>query len=312
LRIAAIDIGTNSTRLLVADVDDGRIDELFRRSIVTRLGDRVDQTGRLDDAAQARVIAALSGYRDELTAAGATRVVGVATSAVRDAANGDEFRARIAAELGIEIAVIEGDEEARLTFAGANTAGEVGGAGRAVVVDIGGGSTEFIVGHEGELEFHVSTDVGAVRQSERHLHTDPPTAPQLQALIDEVEAIIESEVPARFRENVVQGIGVAGTPTVLASVDQALDPFDPWKVHGYEITREAARQLLAARSPVCTPTAHRQSSPARRSCSRRWRRSRCRRSRSASTTSSTGSRCAPRATERQPPPSRYARLALRG
>lgn len=247
MRVAAIDIGSNSTRLLVADVEHGGIDELFRRSVVTRLGDRVDETGLLGEAACERVYAVIEDYRDQFTAAGAgaERVRGVATSAVRDAANGDDLRREIARRCGIEIDVIDGDREAQLTFAGASTAGSVGAGGRGVVIDIGGGSTEFIVGDDGALSFHVSTKIGAVRQSERHLHSDPPSAGELAALLDEASGIIAAEVPEDFRRGVTRGIAVAGTPTVLASVDQQLEVFDPWKVHGYMITRAACERLLA-------------------------------------------------------------------
>jgi exopolyphosphatase/guanosine-5'-triphosphate,3'-diphosphate pyrophosphatase len=113
-----------------------------------------------------------------------------------------------------------------------------------MVDDIGGGSTEFIVGDGGELSFHISTKMGAVRQSERHLHHDPPTDDELRALLEEGAAIIEAAVPAEFREQVTRGIGVAGTPTVLAAVDQKLVVFDPWKVHGYSITRAACERML--------------------------------------------------------------------
>lgn len=244
MRIGAIDIGSNSTRLLLADVKDGEIAEISRDSIVTRLGDGVDSSGSLNDAAIARVRDAIDEYSGEIALAACDRVGGVATSAVRDAANGDDFAAGIASSFGIPIEVISGDREAQLTFLGASTGEAMSGDGRALVVDIGGGSTEFIVGDEGELTFHVSTKLGAVRQSERHLHSDPPTDTELSALIAEAAQIIEDSVPAEFREGVARGIGVAGTPTVLASVDQALEEFDPWKVHGYAITRQAAEALL--------------------------------------------------------------------
>ncbi|MFY9488075.1 MAG: Ppx/GppA phosphatase family protein [Solirubrobacterales bacterium] len=244
MRTAVIDIGTNSTRLLVADVVDGRIEELFRRSIVTRLGDRVDQTGRLDDAACERVYEVLARYRDEFSEAGATRVGGVATSAVRDSENGDAFVATIAERFGINIELIDGETEAQLTFAGASIEATVGEGGRGLVIDIGGGSTEFIVGHAGTLDFHVSTDVGAVRQSERFLHSDPPSSEELAALVAEVTQIIRDEVPEQWRRDIRHATGVAGTPTVLASIDLALEQFDPWKVHGHPITRAACEHLL--------------------------------------------------------------------
>lgn len=244
MRLAAIDIGTNSTRLLVADVIGGVIDESFRRSVVTRLGDRVDERGVLSDEACERVYAVISAYVEECARAGVERVRGVATSAVRDAANGAAFVAEIDRRFGIAIEPIGGDREAQLTFAGAGSGDSIGDE-RTVVVDIGGGSTEFIIGEGGELLFHVSTDIGAVRHSERFLHGDPPTAEELATLLDAASREITDYVPAEMREAVAHGVAVAGTPTVLASVDQELEEFDPWKVHGYAITREACERLLA-------------------------------------------------------------------
>lgn len=243
MRVAAIDIGSNSTRLLVADVEGGAVREMFRRSIVTRLGDRVDQTGRLAEDAQQRVLDVLADYRDEFTRAGAERIGGVATSAVRDSANGASFVAEVDRRTGIKIDLIKGDREARLTFAGACSGGAVGDE-PTVVIDVGGGSTEFIVGAAGRLDHYVSTDVGAVRHSERFLLNDPPSQDQLEALIESVRSEIREQVPRADRERARVGVGVAGTPTVLASVDQKLEHFDPWKVHGHKLTRDACERLL--------------------------------------------------------------------
>lgn len=244
MRIAAIDIGSNSTRLLVADVVDGRIEELFRRSMVTRLADGVDMSGRLADDACGRVHAALAGYRAEMDEAGCEVSGGVATSAVRDAANGQDFATAVFERHQIPIQVIDGDRESQLTFVGVSTGPAAEGTGRTLVVDIGGGSTEFIVGEAGRLAFNVSTDIGAVRHSERFLKSDPPTSSELEALLAEAGKIVESSVPAQWRGDIGRGIGVAGTPTVLAAVDQELVPFDPWKVHGYRITRAACESML--------------------------------------------------------------------
>ncbi|MGB1583285.1 MAG: Ppx/GppA family phosphatase [Solirubrobacterales bacterium] len=244
MRIAAIDIGSNSTRLLVADVVDGRVEEKFRRSTVTRLGDGVDSSGRLTAASCERVHEVLTGYSQELNAAGCERVGGIATSAVRDAANGAEFAAQILDRHGIAIDVIDGNREAELTFAGVATGSAFADGARTLVIDIGGGSTEFIVGERGELRFNTSTDIGAVRYSERFLHSDPPTSDELHPLIDESTALLELAIPVQWRSGIARSVAVAGTPTVLAAVDQALDPFDPWKVHDYAITRTACDALL--------------------------------------------------------------------
>jgi exopolyphosphatase/guanosine-5'-triphosphate,3'-diphosphate pyrophosphatase len=244
MRIGAIDIGSNSTRLLLAEIKGGVIAELSRQSIVTRLGDGVDASGALNDAAKERVFDAIDEYSGEIVLAGCDRIGGVATSAVRDASNGREFAEEVGARFGIPIEVIGGDREAELTFIGASSGDALDGSGRSMVVDIGGGSTEFIVGADGDLLFNASTKLGAVRQSERWLKGDPPGPAELQQLLDEATTIITDAVPAEFRRDIARGIGVAGTPTVLASVDQALDPFDPWKVHGYPITVEACERLL--------------------------------------------------------------------
>jgi exopolyphosphatase/guanosine-5'-triphosphate,3'-diphosphate pyrophosphatase len=242
-RVAVVDLGTNSTRLLVAEVHDGTVDELARRTTVTRLGEGVEATGRLSDAATDRVREALAAYRELIDQHGADEVVAVATSAMRDAENGPAFREEINDRFGIDARTISGDEEARLTFLGA-TSGRAAGADT-LVIDIGGGSTEYVVGQAGgDPGFHVSTRMGSVRHTERHLHGDPPTAAELEALAADARAIIEQDVPAELRERVEEGIAVAGTATSLAAIDQDLDPYDPAKVHGYHLGRDACGRLV--------------------------------------------------------------------
>jgi exopolyphosphatase/guanosine-5'-triphosphate,3'-diphosphate pyrophosphatase len=244
MRVGVVDIGTNSTRLLVAEVEGDALTEVERRTTVTRLGEGVEATGRLSDAAIARVSEALAGYRAALDELGAERVVAVATSAMRDAANGPQFRDEIERRFGLDARTISGDEEARLTFLGA-TAGRDAGAAT-LVIDIGGGSTEFVVGHPGgDPEFHISTRMGSVRHTERHLHGDPPTAAELDALAQDARAIVEAEVPAGVRAGVDAGIAVAGTATSLAAIDQELDPYDPERVHGYRLGVASCERLLA-------------------------------------------------------------------
>jgi exopolyphosphatase / guanosine-5'-triphosphate,3'-diphosphate pyrophosphatase len=241
--IAVLDLGTNSTRLLVAEVVDGRVRELERRSTVTRLGDGVDAEGRLSDEAMDRVYQALEDYRRAYEGLGARRVVAIATSAVRDARNGEDFREELKSRFGVEARVLPGDEEARLTFLGA-TAGRPG-QDLALVVDIGGGSTELVVGRPGmDPEFHVSTQLGVVRQTERHLDTDPPAAEQIEALSREAGEVIGAQAPEEERQEVALGIAVAGTPTSLAAIDQGLDPYDPQRVHRYPLHLGACRRML--------------------------------------------------------------------
>jgi exopolyphosphatase / guanosine-5'-triphosphate,3'-diphosphate pyrophosphatase len=241
--IAVADIGTNSTRLLIARPSGDGLEELERRTTVTRLGEGVDASGELTPAAMERVHDALAGYAELAREHGATRLIAVATSAVRDAANGEEFRAAVHDRHGFEIRTISGDDEARLTFLGA-TAGRAS-EDRTLVIDIGGGSTEFVVGIPGsDPTFHVSTRLGSVRQTERHLTDDPPTPEELAALGAAATEIIEDNVPAEILTAVDHAIAVAGTPTSIAAIDQALDPYDPAKVHGYPLPLPVCEGIL--------------------------------------------------------------------
>jgi exopolyphosphatase/guanosine-5'-triphosphate,3'-diphosphate pyrophosphatase len=244
-RVAVIDMGSNSTRLLVADVDDRGVRELVRETRITRLAQGVDASGRLADEAIERVLAALAGYRAEIDRLRAEHVVAIATSAVRDAANGDDFLATLRDRFGIDARILTGDEEAQLTFLGA-TAGRPAGGEPTFVLDIGGGSTEFVVGVPGDTpRFHVSTQAGAVRQTERHVTHDPPAPDELQAMAEEVRGIVEQAVPEEIRRSTTAGIGVAGTVTSVAAIDQELDPYDPDRVHGYRLELGAVERVLA-------------------------------------------------------------------
>jgi exopolyphosphatase / guanosine-5'-triphosphate,3'-diphosphate pyrophosphatase len=243
-RVGVVDLGTNSTRLLVAEVHDGRIAELDRRTTVTRLGEGVEATGRLADAAVARVCEALAVYREVLDRLGADEVVAVATSAMRDAENGPAFRDEIRDRFGIDARTISGDEEARLTFLGATSDRQAGA--ETLVIDIGGGSTEYVTGRAGsDPGFHVSTRMGSVRHTERHLKSDPPTADEMASLAEDARGIVTEEVPADVRGRVEDGIAVAGTATTLAAIAQELDPYDPEKVHGYRLGRGTCERIVS-------------------------------------------------------------------
>ena len=243
-RIAVADLGTNSTRLLVADVAaGGALAEVVRRTDVTRLGDGVDATGRLAEDAMERVHDTLCEYRGLADQLGADRTIAVATSAVRDASNAEEFQRDVRQRAGFDIRTITGDEEARLTFLGATSGREAAAA--TLVVDIGGGSTEYVVGHPGEPPgFHVSTRLGSVRQTERHLRGDPPAESELRELEAAAREIVADGTPPEIREAVREGIAVAGTATSLAAIDQGLEPYDPSLVHGYRLRLEACRRML--------------------------------------------------------------------
>jgi exopolyphosphatase/guanosine-5'-triphosphate,3'-diphosphate pyrophosphatase len=253
VRVAVVDLGTNTTRLLVAEVVDGTVKELDRRNTVTRLGEDVDAGGELIESAMERVFAAVAEYREAIDALGAERTVAVATSAVRDARNGDYFREQLRERFGIDARIISGDEEAGLTFAGA-TAERADGTDPLLVLDIGGGSTEFVVGCPGgDPSFHVSTQAGSVRQTERHITTDPPDKTELTELTTDVRGIIEAQVPPSVRSGVRDGVAVAGTPTSLAAIEQRLDPYDSTKVHGYRLELEAAERILEMLASVPEP-----------------------------------------------------------
>ena len=241
-RVAAIDCGTNSIRLLIADVAGGRLTDVTRQMRIVRLGQGVDRTGRLDEAALERTRQALGEYASAIRDAGAGPIRMVATSATRDAANRDAFEAMVRAELGVRPDVVTGREEAALSFAGA--AGVLpAGTGPVLVTDIGGGSTELVRGDgDGALRSH-SMDVGSVRMTERHLRDDPPTAAQVAAVEADVADALERaaddvplDEPARF-------VGVAGTVTTVAAVALGLAEFDPVAVDGAELSADHVEEV---------------------------------------------------------------------
>jgi exopolyphosphatase / guanosine-5'-triphosphate,3'-diphosphate pyrophosphatase len=232
-RVAVVDIGTNSTRVLVAEVDGAQLRELHRESIVTRLGEGVDATGRLGDEPQQRVFAALDAYAPHVE--GADLREAVMTSAVRDAANGDAFAATVRDRYGLDGRTLSGDEEARLTFLGA-TAARADEQEQLLVIDIGGGSTELVVGGRREMTFHTSVQVGVVRHTERHLHSDPPTAAELEALA----ADAREAITAAAREQPTAAVGVGGSATQLGVIDLG----DRAGVEGHSVSRPRLEAIL--------------------------------------------------------------------
>ena len=245
MRVGVVDIGTNSTRLLVADVEDGRVREVDRRSEVTRLGEGVDATGRLGEEPMARVVTTLEAYHEAIREHGCDATTGVLTSAVRDAENGAEFTELVRRRFDLDVRTIDGEQEARLTFLGATVGRPDPPDGSLLVVDIGGGSTEFVIGRGGEVTFNVSTQAGVVRQTERHLHSDPPAPAELRTLGDEVRGIVSHAVPGEVRATVASAVGVAGTATSCAAIAQELDPYDPNRVEGYVLELGDLELLLA-------------------------------------------------------------------
>jgi exopolyphosphatase / guanosine-5'-triphosphate,3'-diphosphate pyrophosphatase len=251
MRIAVVDIGTNSTRLLISDVQDGRVtDELERHSVVTRLGAGVDADGRLQEDAMERVYSTLADYRELIDRHHADTALAVLTSAVRDAVNGDEFADTVKTRFGLTPHILSGDDEARLTFLGATSERDPTDDTPTLVIDIGGGSTELVIGAGREAEFHVSNQAGVVRQTERCIHTDPPTEAELERLAEDARAILDEGVPPDRRAPVEHAIAVAGTATSLGAIAQELEPYDPEKVHGYVLSRSECEAILAKLASV--------------------------------------------------------------
>jgi exopolyphosphatase/guanosine-5'-triphosphate,3'-diphosphate pyrophosphatase len=242
-RVAVVDIGSNSTRLLVADVDSGRVSEVERQSRVTRLGRGVDLSGQLSGEAIEAACAAIADYVVICQEAGVETIESIATSAVRDASNGSAFVAELRERFALSARVLDGEEEARLTYVGATC--EHQPSEPTLVVDIGGGSTELIVGTGTEIAFHASLQAGVVRHSERHIGSDPPTTLELEALAADVRALIEGAISNQPAATAATGIAVAGTPTSLASIEIGLEPYDPKQVHGHTLTLSTIQRQLS-------------------------------------------------------------------
>jgi len=226
-RVAAVDIGTNSTRLLVADVEDESVRELDRRLEITRLGEGVDERHILLPQAIARVRNVLAEYRRAAEEAGADRTLAFATSAVRDAENGEAFLGEIEWSYAFKTRLLAGDEEALLTFRGVSAGRDV--APGTIVIDVGGGSTELILGDAAGVAFYTSLDLGCVRLTER-FGTD------FGAAAAHVRDVLAGSVPAEVRPRAA--IGVAGTITTIATLDLGLEEEDPDTVHGHSLSAE--------------------------------------------------------------------------
>ncbi len=234
MRVAAIDCGTNSIRLLVADVVDQRLLDVVRRMEIVRLGQGVDRTGRIDKKALQRTLAALDAYADEIKRLDAERVRMVATSATRDAKNRTDFVDGVRDILAVEPEIVTGDEEANLSFVGATR--ELTSGSPFLVVDIGGGSTEFVLGAE-SVTASVSIDIGCVRMTERHLNHDPPTQAEVDAAIADIDGALEAVaavVPATQARTLV---GLAGSVTTVAAMALDLPEYDAVRIHHAHLTK---------------------------------------------------------------------------
>jgi exopolyphosphatase/guanosine-5'-triphosphate,3'-diphosphate pyrophosphatase len=249
VRVAAIDCGTNSIRLLVADVDGSRLDEVVREMTVVRLGEGVDRTGAFSQSALERTFAACDDYAAVIDGLGVERLRFVATSASRDVSNRDAFIDGVRQRLGISPEVISGGEEARLSFRGA-VEGLPGDriAMPTLVVDIGGGSTEFVLGDRdpdgaSRVDAAVSVNIGCVRMTERHLHGDPPSAEEIARVEADVAAALDEAAAAVPLDRARSLVGVAGTVTTVVALIHGLPFYDPAQIHGREATLDQVDEV---------------------------------------------------------------------
>jgi exopolyphosphatase/guanosine-5'-triphosphate,3'-diphosphate pyrophosphatase len=241
IRVGVVDLGTNSTRLLVADVEDGSVSELERALEITRLGEAVDERRQLLPQAIARVRNVLVDYRRSIERLGAERTLAFATSAVRDAENGEAFLGEVEWSYGFQTRLLSGEDEALLTFRGVSAGRSF--SEKTLVVDVGGGSTELILGGSEGVEFHESLDLGCVRLTERFLRSDPPSTRELTECAGHVQSLLNERVPPGLQP--VRAIGVAGTVTTLATIHLGLDEEDPEAIHGHALTTEWVAEELA-------------------------------------------------------------------
>jgi exopolyphosphatase / guanosine-5'-triphosphate,3'-diphosphate pyrophosphatase len=248
MRVAVIDIGTNSTRLLIADVEGAEVSEVERVTTVTNLGRGVEHTGNLCSDAVDGACGVIADYKARYEELGAERVLAIATSAVRDAANGDAFIAELRERFDIDARLLTGEEEAHLTYLGATAARDDEDV--TLVFDIGGGSTELIVGAGSDVSFHTSLQAGTIRHSERHLTADPPHPHELEELAADVHHLVSAAIESRTGSEEVHAIAVAGTPTSLAAIDQELEPYDPERVHGHRLGMRTIQHMLSRLSSL--------------------------------------------------------------
>ncbi|MEV8511238.1 Ppx/GppA phosphatase family protein [Dactylosporangium sp. NPDC051484] len=245
--MAAIDCGTNSVRLLIADISEmSEISDVTRQMRIVRLGEGVDQTGRLSPAAIERTRLALADYAADIAKSGVDAARMVATSASRDAENAADFRAMVFDTLGFEPEVITGDEEARLSFAGAVRG--LAAQSPYLVVDIGGGSTEFVLGSVGaadEVDAALSVDIGCVRMTERHLRADPPTPEQVAAAEADITAAVDRALVAVRGARARTLVGLAGSVTTVAALALGLPEYDPRRIHRARISAADVAKVTA-------------------------------------------------------------------
>ena len=241
-KYAAIDIGTNSMRLLLANVEAGKIISRSKYINPTRIGSSVDKDKLISEEGMSRNVEALYDFTQKAKDFGAEKILVIATSAVRDATNGKEFIQRAYEKTGVNIEIISGEEEAALGYQGV-AMGLKSKTGKQVVIDIGGGSTELILGEGNALKKTISLNVGAVRMTERYITTDPISKEQYEEMEVAIYEIVKEVVEEIKKDNPNTIVGIGGTITTLAALHQQLDPYHMDKVHNYKLTLKDIRTL---------------------------------------------------------------------
>ena len=251
LTLAGIDIGTNTLRLLIAEfTPDGSYRKIESNRQVTRLGEEISRTGRLTAGAMERTLAVLEEFSRTCSRYPAAGIYTAATSAVREASNGADFVRMVKERAGLDVQVISGDEEARLTMLGVSSGLDIEGKD-VLLMDIGGGSTEFVSVSKGEISFKVSTDIGVVRFTEQYIHSDPPESGEIEALESAIKERLKGLESSTFSKGGLRGIwgrqggliGTAGTVTTLAAIEQKMTVYDPDKVNGCRIRRDRIQEM---------------------------------------------------------------------
>lgn len=235
MRVAAIDIGTNSIRLLKAEIIDGQLKSGNKSLNMTRIGEGVNETGRLSEAGMERSVLALKEFYQEAKAWGAEKVFALATSAVRDAENRSVFLKRVNDACGLEIEVISGDQEAKIGFLGV-LAGVGSVEGKILVIDVGGGSTELIVGDSNGICFAKSVNVGAVRMTGKHIKSDPVSNQEHLAVESDIKAITESVLKKLKTYQITRAIGIGGTATTLGAMKLEMEAYDRFKIQNASVS----------------------------------------------------------------------------
>ena len=253
ITVAGIDIGTNTLRLLIAEFSpDGRFNKIHSRRHITRLGEDITKTGRLKGEAMDRSIHVLESFSKDCKDYPIDGVYAVATSAVRDSANGRDFISMIKTKAGLDVDIITGDEEARLTMLGVSSGLNLGGED-IFLMDVGGGSTEFInaSGASGrDIHFKISTDIGVVRFTEQYIHSDPPSEEEIKSLESVVEERLRLIPPFKSSMDRTSFIGTAGTVTTLAAIEQGMKIYDPERVNGYRLSKESVDKISRMLIPM--------------------------------------------------------------